>query len=125
MNLLLDTHALLWWLADEPSLTEEARARIADPGNVVFLSAVVVWELRIKQAIGKIELPEDFAEVLGGESFVELPVTLAHAHAVASLPPIHRDPFDRMLIAQSVVEKLTVVTRDPWFGEYGVAVVAA
>ena len=122
MNLLLDTHVVLWWLADDPSLDDAVRRAISDPENTVFLSAVVVWEMRIKQMIGKLDLPPEFAEVLADQDFVELPVTVAHAHAVADLPPIHRDPFDRLLVAQAKVEGLTLVTRDPALAEYGVAV---
>ena len=81
MNLLLDTHALLWWLGDPSSLSGRAREAIADPENTVFLSAVVVWEMRIKEAIGKLELPDDFREVLDEQPFVALPVTVEHAHA--------------------------------------------
>lgn len=122
MNLLLDTHVVLWWLADDPTLDDAARHAISDPDNTVFLSAVVVWEIRIKQMIGKLDLPPEFADVLADQDFVELPVTVAHALAVGELPPIHRDPFDRMLVAQAKVEGLTVVTRDSALAEYGVAV---
>ncbi len=125
MNLLLDTHVLLWWLAGEPSLGERARQAITDGKNTVFLSAVAVWEIRIKQSLGKLEVPDQFREVLARERFVPLPVTVEHAHAIASLPPIHRDPFDRLLVAQAQVERLTVVTRDHHIPLYGVAVLEA
>lgn len=125
MNLLLDTHALLWWLNDDATLSPQARSAIADPENTVYLSAVVVWEIRIKQAIGKLGLPSDFHQVLDAQQFVDLPVTVAHAHALAELPPIHNDPFDRMLVAQAVHERMFVATRDPEIARYGVDVVAA
>lgn len=125
MNLLLDTHALLWWLDDDPTLSVDARAAIADPENTVFLSAVVVWEIRIKQGIGKLDLPDDFADALNDQQFAELPVSVEHAHAVAGLPTVHRDPFDRMLVAQAMVERLTIVTRDPFIADYGVNVIVA
>ena len=125
MNLLLDTHALLWWLSDEATLSEAARSAIADPENTVYLSAVVVWEMRIKQAIGKLDLPGDFEEVLDGQAFSKLPVTVEHAHATAGLPEVHRDPFDRMLVAQATVEKMAIVTRDRRIGDYGIDVVPA
>ncbi len=125
MNILLDTHVVLWWLADDPQLSREARSAIADPDNTVFLSAVVVWEIRIKQAIGKLEIPSDFADVLAGQPFSELPVTVEHANALAGLPVLHRDPFDRMLVAQATVERLTVVTRDQDIPRYGIATVTA
>jgi len=125
VNLLLDTHALLWWLDDNPTLSEGARAAISDPDNTVFLSTVVIWEIRIKQGIGKLELPDDFREALDGEGFTELPVTTEHAHGLAELPSVHRDPFDRMLVAQARIEGMTIVSRDPLIVEYGVSVVGA
>ncbi len=125
MNLLLDTHALLWWLGDDRTLSDAAREAISDPENTVFLSAVVVWEIRIKESIGKLSLPDDFAEVLEDQRFAELPITVAHAHAMAELPTIHRDPFDRMLVAQALVEEMVIVTRDETIAEYGLKVVAA
>ena len=125
MNLLLDTHALLWWLDDHPSLSERAREVIADPDNTVYLSAIVIWEIRIKQAIGKLSLPDDFRKVLDEQQFTNLPITLDHAHALEALPLIHRDPFDRMLIVQAHVEGFTIVTHDGSFPSYGVATVTA
>lgn len=125
MNLLLDTHALLWWLADDPSLARRARQAIANGGNTVFLSAVVVWEIRIKQSLGKLEVPDRLREVLDRERFLHLPVTVEHAHAIAALPSIHRDPFDRLLVAQARLERLTIVTRDQHIPRYGVAVLEA
>jgi len=106
LNLLLDTHVLLWWLGEPSSLSVPARAAIADPGNTVFLSAVVVWEIRIKSAIGKLGLPE-------------------HAHEVATLPKVHRDPFDRMLVAQAACERFTLVTRDASISAYPVPTLLA
>ena len=125
MNLLLDTHVLLWWLGDPTALSVRAREAIADPENTVFLSAVVVWEMRIKEAIGKLELPEEFGEVLDQQPFVALPVTVEHAHAVGRLPAIHSDPFDRMLVAQALCERLTIVTRDGSIPRYPVSTLEA
>lgn len=125
MNLLLDTHVLLWWLGDDPSLSSSARKVIADPDNTVFLSAVVVWEIRIKEALEKLRLPTGFSETLADQPFVELPIRVEHAHAVGELPEIHRDPFDRMLVAQARVEGFELVTRDAAIREYGVAVIDA
>lgn len=125
MNLLLDTHALLWWLEDNPMLSIEAREAIADGRNIVFVSAVVIWEIRIKQALGKLQLPSNFREVLSSQAFDELPLTVDHAHRLAELPPLHRDPFDRMLVAQAMAERLTVVTRDPDIARYPVRVLKA
>ena len=125
MNLLLDTHALLWWLDDDPSLAPTARAAIADGGNIVFVSAATVWEIRIKQALGKLTLPDRFGEVLKEQPFLELDITTPHAHCVATLPPHHRDPFDRMLVAQALVENLTLVSRDATIPRYPIRVLAA
>lgn len=106
MSLLLDTHVVLWWLEDDPSLSPAALEAIGDPDQTVYLSSVVVWEIRIKEAIGKLDLPPTFREVLDDQPFVELPVSVEHAHGVSLLPPIHRDPFDRMLVAQAVFREL-------------------
>ena len=125
MNLLLDTHALLWWLDDNPTLSAEARDAIADGRNLVFVSAVVIWEVRVKQSLGKLQLPSNFREVLDSQAFDELPLTVDHAHRLAELPPLHRDPFDRMLVAQAMAERLTVVTRDPDIARYPVRTLRA
>jgi len=125
MNLLLDTHTLLWWLDDNPTLSAEARDAIADGRNLVFVSAVVIWEVRIKQSLGKLQLPLNFREVLNSQAFDELPLTVDHAHRLAELPPLHRDPFDRMLVAQAMAERLTVVTRDPDIARYPVRTLRA
>ena len=120
MNLLLDTHILLWWLADDPGLSEKQRSAIADPANVVYVSAASAWEIAIKKALGKLIAPNDLGAALIASELEQLPVTVAHAEAVGGLPPHHRDPFDRMLIAQAGVEDLTVVTGDPVFAQYEV-----
>jgi len=122
VNLLLDTHVVLWWLDDDPALGARAREAIADPDNTVYLSVVVVWEIRIKQALGKLDVPEDFASVLADQPFVDLPVTVHHAHAIARLPAVHRDPFDRMLVAQAMCEGFHLVSRDSRIPQYGVPV---
>jgi PIN domain nuclease of toxin-antitoxin system len=125
VNLLLDTHALLWWLGDPAALSVRARHAIADPKSTVYLSAAVVWEIRIKGALGKLSLPAEFREVLDEQPFIDLPITVAHAHAVEALPAIHRDPFDRMLVAQAVCERLTIVTRDASIARYSVPTLEA
>ena len=125
MNLLLDTHTVLWWLSEPENLSAQAKLAIADPENSVFLSAVVVWEIRIKEAIGKLTLPDRFRAVLEEQPFVELPVTVEHAHKLAELPMIHRDPFDRMLVAQAGCERFTIVTRDAQIPLYGVRTLSA
>ena len=106
-------------------LGDRARDLIAAPENLVFVSAASIWELRIKEAIGKVELPEDFADVLAAQAFEALAVTPAHAHALRGLPLHHRDPFDRMIVAQARVEQLTVMTRDPIVAKYDVTALLA
>ncbi len=119
MTLLLDTHVLLWWLADPARLSAPARRAIADGANIVFVSAASVWEMEIKAGLGKLKVPDDLPAQMQQERLVELPVRMSHAQAVASLPPLHRDPFDRMLIAQARAETLTLVTADSLVLAYG------
>ena len=125
MNLLLDTHALLWWLDDSPELSARARALIGDGRNPVFVSAASVWEIRIKEGLGKLEIPPDFRQTLDRQPFEPLPVTDAHAHGIADLPMHHRDPFDRILVAQAKCEGLTLVSRDGHLRRYGIPLVEA
>jgi PIN domain nuclease of toxin-antitoxin system len=125
VRILLDTHFLLWWLADDPALGDRGREAISTPENLIFFSAASVWEIRIKQGIGKLDVPEDFADVLAGQAFEPLAVTVGHAHALQELPPLHRDPFDRVLIAQARLERLTILTRDHIIGQYGVPTLLA
>ncbi|MFC1825186.1 type II toxin-antitoxin system VapC family toxin [Thermodesulfobacteriota bacterium] len=125
MNLLLDTHVLLWWLDDNPTLSGRAREAIAEGTNLVFVSAAVIWEIRIKQSLGKLKVPKDFENILDQQPFEMLAITAEHAHAVGNLSSYHRDPFDRMLIAQAWVEKLTVVTRDIYFKKYKIPILQA
>ena len=125
MNLLLDTHVLLWWLDDHPDLKESARSVIADGGNMVFVSVASIWEIRIKEALGKIEIPNDFHEVLSLQPFEMLNISAEHAHAIRDLPDVHRDPFDRMLVAQARRERLRLVTRDHHLRKYDITIVVA
>jgi len=125
MNLLLDTHVLLWWLDANPTLSGKATSAIADGNNLVLVSAAVIWEIRIKQALGKLELPSNFRQVLDGQPFEMLAITAEHAHAVGDLPSHHRDPFDRMLIAQAKVERLTIITRDTIIEQYNIPIIKA
>jgi len=123
MNLLIDTHVLLWWLDDHPSLSEKARAVIADGNNMVFLSAAVIWEIRIKQALGKLKIPANFRQVLDKQPLETLAITAEHAHAVKDLPTHNRDPFDRMLIAQATVEGFTIVSGDTNIAKYKIPII--
>jgi PIN domain nuclease of toxin-antitoxin system len=118
MTLLLDTHVLLWWLADAEGLSPEAREAVADSANVVYASAVSAWEIVVKRALGKLEIPDDWPAALAAEPFLHLPVSWEHALEVGRLPDLHRDPFDRLLIAQSRVEDLVLVTHDQAILEY-------
>jgi len=120
MKYLLDTHIVLWWLNDSPKLSAPLRELISSKDNFVVVSAASVWEMRIKQSIGKLELPENFEEILSEQPFERLSITTAHAHAVQQLPDIHRDPFDRMLIAQAKLENLTLATNDKLLKRYEV-----
>ena len=125
--LLLDTHALLWWLLDSPELSLSARQAIADPVRRVFVSAATAWELATQFRIGKLPQAEDIVinlpHYLRKQRFEALPISVEHALLAGRLPGPHRDPFDRMLMAQAQVEQALVVTLDPVFGEYGMAVV--
>ena len=122
MRLLLDTHVLLWSLADDPRLATSVRDLIIDSEVGVFVSAASAWEITIKQGLGKLRAPDDLPAQLVAARFEALPISVEHAVAVLDLPDHHRDPFDRMLIAQARVEGLTVVTHDPQIGRYEVAV---
>ncbi len=120
MRLLLDTHILLWWLANAPALPTRARELIADPANEVFVSPMSLWEIAVKTRLGK--LVADAAEVRTAalaDGFVPLPFTPEHALAVAQLPDHHRDPFDRILVAQARVEPLHLLTHDGIVAAYG------
>lgn len=124
MRLLLDTHVLLWWLADH-ALSEDARAAIADPISEVAVSAASTWEISIKKALGKLTAPDDLEERLRLGGFTPLPIRIDHATAAGELPRHHDDPFDRMLIAQAKIEGLTLVTRDGRLSGYDVALLTA
>lgn len=123
MNLLLDTHALLWWLNGDP-LVPEARNAVADPTNRVCVSSASIWEIAIKQALGKLEVEGSIAAAAIEDRFEPLPVSFEHAEAVSRLPGHHRDPFDRLLVAQAQTEALTIVTRDERIPAYDVPTLA-
>lgn len=125
MKLLLDTHVLLWWLDDNPVLSEAARAAIREQHATVFVSAATVWEIAIKQAIGKLDIPGDLEEAVAANRFEPLPITFHHAAVAGKLPRHHDDPFDRMLIAQAQIERLTLVTHDNRLGAYGASLLWA
>ena len=121
MTLLLDTHALLWWLANDLRLGPRARAAIIEPDREVLVSVASLWEARIKQTLGKLELPEGFRSAIAEQGFRELAVRGDHTDELARLPMHHRDPFDRLLVAQARHDALTLVTSDERIAMYDVA----
>jgi PIN domain nuclease of toxin-antitoxin system len=124
MRLLLDTHVVLWWLAAEPELSDEIKRLINEEPDV-YLSPVTVWEVALKQSLGKLKGPPDLPERIRDRQLRHLPVTVEHGIAAGRLPMIHKDPFDRMLVAQARCEELTLVTRDTEIQRYEVAVLPA
>ena len=124
MRLLLDTHAFLWWLAGESSLGSRAKAAIADEKNEVFVSAASAWEITTKYRIGKLPsaafIVGDMAACVGGQGFKLLSITFFHGQMAGALPGAHRDPFDRMLIAQAMLESLSLVSNESAFDAYAV-----
>jgi PIN domain nuclease of toxin-antitoxin system len=124
MRLLLDTHALIWWVIDDPALSKMAWDAIGDPANEVLASAVSAWEIATKHRIGKLPhagpLAQDFVGSIAAEGFVGLSISVSEGEAAGRLPGPHRDPFDRMLIAQAQAERLTLVSNERLFDRYGV-----
>jgi PIN domain nuclease of toxin-antitoxin system len=123
LRLLLDTHAALWWLTDDQRLSETAARHVADDSNQVLLSAAVVWEVAVKRSLGKLRAPPDFAAALLAGGLQPLAVTVEHAEAVEHLPWHHRDPFDRLLVAQASSEGAAIVSRDAALRDYGIPVI--
>ena len=124
-RLLLDSHSLLWSLQGTQRLKAETHQAILDPDNEVFVSVVAVWELAIKRASGKLQAPENLEASVTGQGYANLPVTFQHAEIAANLPLHHRDPFDRMLIAQAQAEGLTLVTDDSQIPLYQIPIMPA
>lgn len=126
MRLLLDTHTFLWWISDDPQLSATAREIISEGGNELFFSAASGWEIAIKAQIGKLKLPSNLEQFIGKQllqnAINTLPVQLSHTLHVYTLPPLHRDPFDRLLISQSQLEQLPILTADVQFQQYRVQV---
>jgi len=120
VRLLLDTHAALWWLAGDDRIGADAERQLCDETNRVLLSAAVVWEVAIKRSLGKLKAPADLAATLVGAGAQPLPITLEHAAAVEALPWHHRDPFDRMLVAQALKDGATLISQDQTLDQYGV-----
>lgn len=126
MRLLLDTHALLWWLFDSPRLSDAARAALADPENDIFVSSASAWEVSTKARKGALpeagDVPQRLPDYVRQAGFRELPISLAHAQLAGALDSPHRDPFDRMLAAQARLEEMTLVSLDPAFRDFEVSV---
>ncbi len=120
MSFLLDTHILLWFLENDSKLSTQVREVIINPKNIIFVSAISAWEISIKQSLGKLIAPNNLEEALGFSRLEVLAMKLAHAIKVSDLPMHHKDPFDRMLIAQALVEGLTIITVDHKFKLYDV-----
>ncbi|MCB5166254.1 type II toxin-antitoxin system VapC family toxin [Streptomyces bambusae] len=123
MKLLADTHVVVWWLMDSPELSAETKD-LLDTEELAYVSAVTPWELAVKQAIGKLDGPADLPERVRDCQLKALPVTGLHGTRAGRLPPHHRDPFDRILVAQAQTEGLTLVTRDKFIPLYDVPVLA-
>ncbi len=117
---LVDTHAALWWLADDPRISPAARAAISDAGNELLVSVASLWEIAIKRQLGKLKAPDDLPDILIEEGFGFLPVTARHSWKVQELPLHHRDPFDRLLIAQSQVLSVPLATADDELAAYDI-----
>ena len=122
MKLLLDAHVVVWWLRDDNQLKGEARKAIVT-ADIVWVSAATAMEIAVKASRRQLRLPEPLAVTIATDDFAELPLTIKHAERLAILPLHHRDPFDRVLIAQALVEGATVVTHDRAFEAYGVPVI--
>jgi PIN domain nuclease of toxin-antitoxin system len=124
MRLLLDTHVFLWWNEADPRLSRRVRQLLADPENSIYLSVASAWEMTLKVQSGKLGLPAAIAVYIPARlnhyRMEALPVTLEHVLAAGTLPAYHRDPFDRMLVAQGQVERLPIVTHDPQVRKYAV-----
>lgn len=129
MKLLLDTQCWLWWFSQPEKLSEESITQIADNTNEIWFSVASVWEIGIKVAIGKLPLPEQIDDYISSRMIQlgarSLEITASHALQAAALPLLHRDPFDRMLIAQSKMEAMTIVSADSMFDQYDVSVIWA
>ena len=125
MNLLLDTHVVLWWLDDPNLLSQQAVAAIERLDNNIIVSVVSAWEIAIKKTLGKLEAPENLKEMIADAGFQWLPITYEHVWKIKDLPFHHEDPFDRLLVAQANVENLTLVTRDSHVKAYTIPILDA
>ena len=124
MRLLLDTHALLWWLAGDEALSNTARGAIGDPDNEIFVSAAAAWEIATKYRLGRLPgaaiVAADIRSAVASQGFIELPIDIRDGQTAGGLPAIHKDPFDRMLIAQAIAADMVIVSNEGLFNAYGV-----
>lgn len=118
MNYLIDTHILLWWLSDDPQLSKKAREIISNPNNTFFVSSATAWEIGIKKSLGKLKTPDNLEKAIEDNGFFPLSITIPHGLSVSKLPKHHNDPFDKMLIIQSKMENLMLLTHDKVFKKY-------
>lgn len=125
MNILLDTHVLIWALENNPTLSDNAGNAITEGSNCVFVSSATVWEINIKKSIGQLDVPDNLINEIKRHRFTPLDINFDHAELAGKLPYIHKDPFDRILIAQALIEKLVLVTRDDFIAKYDVNVLKA
>lgn len=123
MRLLIDSQAFLWWSEPSPQLSLAARGAIANPTNQVLISVAALWELTIKVSSGRLSLPEDLETMVASQEFAVLPITFPHLTLLSGLPRLHRDPFDRMMIAQALAEGIPIATSDRVFASYGLQIV--
>jgi len=123
VRLLIDSHAFLWWAEAFPALGSGAHRAISDPVNEVLISVAALWELTIKVTSGKLSLATDLETIVANQGFAVLPIAFPHLRCLAGLPRLHRDPFDRMMIAQALAEGIPIATGDRAFAPYGVQVV--
>ena len=120
MRILLDTHVFIWWDDENPALAGELREKISEPANEIYVSAASIWEIAIKRGRGKIAFARGIKEAIATNRFLPVPITPDHAEYAGGLPPHHRDPFDRMLIAQATLENMAFATQDEMAGPYGI-----
>ena len=118
MRYLLDTHVILWWYQDSPQLEKRHRQVIADNENEIFVSAAAIWEIEVKRRNGKLDCPPDMMERIKADGFKLLPIMAEHLVPLRTIPPIHNDPFDRIMVCQSIVEKIPLISYDPKVNAY-------
>ncbi len=127
MKVLLDTHVFLWWITDDPRISPKVSTIMVDGDNDLFLSAASIWEIAIKARLGRLQLPENpdsyLAEQMVSNAIQSLSITMQHALRVYNLPDIHKDPFDRIIIAQALLEDMPILTKDDYIPRYGVQTV--